>query len=96
MRHSYPYVSHLICNAGVACFAQIDWLQAIWQLSTDFVTAVTAPRYYIQNTGDVSRDGLGWVWQCNVFGHYVLVRSLDSCVTLKLMFCLSSEPWNLF
>ncbi|KAF8845589.1 NAD(P)-binding protein [Paxillus ammoniavirescens] len=74
---TYPYVSHLICNAGVACFAQIDWLQAIWQLSTDFVSAVTTPRYYIQNTGDVSRDGLGWVWQCNVFGHYVLFRALE-------------------
>ncbi|KIL00464.1 hypothetical protein PAXRUDRAFT_821662 [Paxillus rubicundulus Ve08.2h10] len=74
---TYSYVSHLICNAGVACFAQIDWLLAIWQLSTNFVSAVTTPRYYIQNTGDVSRDGLGWVWQCNVFGHYVLFRALE-------------------
>ena len=21
-------------------------------------------------------DGLGWAWQCNVFGHYILVRLL--------------------
>jgi hypothetical protein len=23
----------------------------------------------------MSDDGLGWVWQCNVFGHYIIVRS---------------------
>ncbi|KAF9224356.1 NAD(P)-binding protein [Gyrodon lividus] len=74
---TYPYVSHLICNAGVACFAQIDWLLAVWYLLTDWVSAVTTPRYYIQSTGDVSQDGLGWVWQCNVFGHYVLFRALE-------------------
>ncbi|KIJ21211.1 hypothetical protein PAXINDRAFT_160468 [Paxillus involutus ATCC 200175] len=75
--HTYPYVSHLICNAGLACFARIDWLLAIWQLLTDWVSATTTARYLLQNTGDVSRDGLGWVWQCNVFGHYVLFRALE-------------------
>ncbi|KAG2151816.1 NAD(P)-binding protein [Suillus cothurnatus] len=63
---TYPYVSHLICNAGVAPFVSINWFLAIKQLATDWVDAVTAPIYYTQEVGQVSQDGLGWVWQCNV------------------------------
>lgn len=37
----------------------------------------------------MSDDNLGWVWQCNVFGHYVLVRPLPrfslSILKLELM-----------
>ncbi|KAG1739846.1 NAD(P)-binding protein [Suillus paluster] len=75
---TYPYVSHLICNAGVASFVSINWFLAIKQLATDWVEAVTAPIYYTQEVGQLSQDGLGWVWQCNVFGHYVLFRALES------------------
>ena len=32
--------------------------------------------YTIQREGVLSDDGLGWTWQCNVFGHYILVRTL--------------------
>ncbi|KAH7888093.1 NAD(P)-binding protein [Phlebopus sp. FC_14] len=74
---TYPYVSHLICNAGVACFQRIDWPLAIWSLFTGWVAAVTYPRYFVQTSGETSEDGLGWIWQCNVFGHYVLFRALE-------------------
>jgi 3-keto steroid reductase len=72
----YPYVSHLICNAGVASMSGINWPKAIWQLCTDFLGAVTAPGYFYHTFGKLSTDGLGWVWQCNVFGHYCLVSSV--------------------
>ncbi|KAG8218311.1 hypothetical protein J3R82DRAFT_3925 [Butyriboletus roseoflavus] len=78
---NYPYVSHLICNAGVACFTRIVWPLAFHQLLTDWIAAVTAPRYFLQRVGDVSQDGLGWVWQCNVFGHYILFRALEPMLT---------------
>ncbi|KAH7930053.1 NAD(P)-binding protein [Leucogyrophana mollusca] len=73
----YPYISHLICNAGVASFAKINWLVATKQLLTDWIGAVTSPLYYVQTVGERTADGLGWVWQCNVFGHYVLFRALE-------------------
>jgi 3-keto steroid reductase len=69
----YPYVSHLICNAGVANFVGISWPKAIWQVVTDFIGSMTAPIYFLYKDGGTSVDGLGWVWQCNVFGHYCLV-----------------------
>ncbi|KAJ8592431.1 hypothetical protein M405DRAFT_733316, partial [Rhizopogon salebrosus TDB-379] len=67
-----------ICNAGVASFVSIDWFLAIKELAMDWVKAVTAPIYYMQEVGQLSQDGLGWVWHCNVFGHYVLFRVLKS------------------
>ncbi|EPQ59670.1 hypothetical protein GLOTRDRAFT_103653 [Gloeophyllum trabeum ATCC 11539] len=69
---NYPYVSHLICNAGVVNLIGIDWPEAIKEVLTRPLTAVTAPAFYRQAVGQLSDDGLGWVWQCNVFGHYVL------------------------
>lgn len=46
------------------------------QLLKEPVVAVTSPVYKLQVVGELSVDGLGWVWQCNVFGHYVLVSSI--------------------
>jgi hypothetical protein len=69
----YPYVSHLICNAGVGSFTGINWPKAIWQICTDFMQAVTSPSYFFHTVGDLSVDGLGLIWQCNLFGHFCLV-----------------------
>jgi len=74
----YPYVSHLICNAGVVSAKGIDWVGAWIQVFTDFIGAFTAPTFIKQHVGELSVDGLGWVWQCNLFGHYALVRSPPS------------------
>jgi len=77
LSQKYPYVSHLICNAGVANFVGISWPKAIWQVVTDFIGSMTAPIYFLYKDGGTSVDGLGWVWQCNVFGHYCLFRGLQ-------------------
>lgn len=69
-----PYVSHLVCNAGVASFSGMDWLACIKQLLASPMSAITAPGFYLQHTGEISVDNLGWVWQSNVFGHFVLVH----------------------
>ncbi|GLB33244.1 putative 3-keto sterol reductase [Lyophyllum shimeji] len=72
----YPYISRLICNAGVASFSSIDWPACFKQMLRDPMAAVTGPQFYLQHEGEISIDGLGWVWQCNLFGHYVLYRSI--------------------
>ena len=71
-------VSHLVCNAGVAPFLGISWtllLQQLWRdmLELNVLGLVTNPQYNVQRREVVSDDGLGWTWQCNVFGHYILV-----------------------
>jgi 3-keto steroid reductase len=75
-----------MCNAGVALFLNIPWqlLRQVWRdvLELNLLSLVTIPGYKIQRGAMVSDDGLGQIWQCNVFGHYI------PCV-----FCLS--PFNL-
>lgn len=69
-----PYVSHIVFNAGVISFSGIDLLPCFKQLLTNPIAAFTAPTYYLQHTGEITADNLGWVWQSNVFGHFALVR----------------------
>ncbi|KAL0058845.1 3-keto-steroid reductase [Marasmius tenuissimus] len=68
---------HLICNAGVATFNKISWWKAAKQLLVTPYGAVTTPMFYSETWGETSPDGYGWVWQCNVFGHYFLFRELQ-------------------
>ena len=72
----HHYVTHAILNAGLAVWQGLNWPLAIWQMMTSFRTAVTWPKYKRQRAGDLGADGYGWVWQCNVAAHYVLVRAL--------------------
>jgi 3-keto steroid reductase len=68
-----PYVTHLVCNAGVASFNCINWMTCLKQFLSHPMAAVTAPSFYLQHSGEISADNLGWVWQSNVFGHFILV-----------------------
>ena len=100
MRCRYPYVSHLVCNAGVAPFLKISWslfCQQLWReiLGFRLLRVVTEPAFYLQRVGLMSDDGLGWAWQCNVFGHYILVRPLRLCLRL-LMGSDARRVWCLF
>ena len=36
---------------------------------------VVHPSYIVQLKGVMSDNRLGWTWQCNVFGHYIVVRT---------------------
>ncbi|KAH9955573.1 hypothetical protein BC827DRAFT_1320885 [Russula dissimulans] len=78
----YPYISHLVCNAGVAPFLNISWsllLRKAWRnlLEVNLFELVTNPSYNIQHTALMSDGGFGWAWRCNVFGHYILYRVLE-------------------
>ncbi|KAH8112222.1 hypothetical protein DFH11DRAFT_1728728 [Phellopilus nigrolimitatus] len=41
IKSKYSYVSHLVCNAGVASFTGYNWILCAKQLCTEFVAAVT-------------------------------------------------------
>ncbi|KAH8105487.1 NAD(P)-binding protein [Cristinia sonorae] len=77
LSQKYPYISHLICNAGGAVFEGIDWLAALGQLIRHPIIGVTVTEFKIQQKGVVGPDGLGLVWQSNVFSHYVLSHLLE-------------------
>ncbi|KAJ7179606.1 3-keto sterol reductase [Mycena filopes] len=77
MTTRYPYISHFVFNAGVASFHHIDWVACLKQVARNLLSAITRPEFYVQSVGEVSVDGLGWIWQSNLFGHYVLFRALE-------------------
>ncbi|TCD70474.1 hypothetical protein EIP91_003235 [Steccherinum ochraceum] len=77
LAQKYAYVSHLICNAGGGIFEGIDWLRALYQIACQPVIGVTVTEFKMQKSGVISSDGLGLVWQSNVFSHYVLSRILE-------------------
>ncbi|KAJ7572137.1 hypothetical protein C8J56DRAFT_809096 [Mycena floridula] len=77
----YPYISHMIFNAGVAGFSSIDALKATKQFLKSPAAATTTPNYLGETVGELSTDGLGLIWQTNVFSHYMIYRSLLPLLT---------------
>ncbi|KAJ2928014.1 hypothetical protein H1R20_g9084, partial [Candolleomyces eurysporus] len=97
VNQKYPYISHLMCNAGLASFSGLDPKLLLHQLFTDPKGAVTTPLYYSQHSGELSIDGLGWVWQCNVFSHFSMFRELQPSLSrspngpARVIWCSSIE-----
>ncbi|KAJ2918226.1 hypothetical protein MD484_g2198, partial [Candolleomyces efflorescens] len=97
VNQKYPYISHLMCNAGLASFTSLDPKILLHQLFTDPKGSVTTPLYYGQNSGELSVDGLGWVWQCNVFSHFSMFRELQPSLSrsptgpARVIWCSSIE-----
>nr|VWO98099.1 Uncharacterized protein [Ganoderma boninense] len=75
--HRYTNISHLVLNAGTATYSHFDYLLYQYDLMRYPTLTVTHPRANIQKTGVLSKDNLGYAWQCNVFGHYCVYRSLQ-------------------
>ncbi|KAI1795266.1 hypothetical protein LXA43DRAFT_992151 [Ganoderma leucocontextum] len=73
----YEYISHLIFNAGTATYSHLDVFGFVLDLLRFPIHAVHHPRRNMQVNGVLSKDNLGYAWQCNTFGHYVLYRSLQ-------------------
>ncbi|KIM29467.1 hypothetical protein M408DRAFT_8147 [Serendipita vermifera MAFF 305830] len=80
---TYPYISHAIFNAGCAPWAGINWLLAVKCCLINIRDAVTHPRFKLQTTGVMSDEGLGWTFQCNVFGHFIIYRELQKLLHLS-------------
>ena len=73
----YEYISHLIFNAGTATYSHFAIPGFVLDLLTTPILGLTFPRRNIQVNGVLSKDNLGYAWQCNVFGHYMLVSPKD-------------------
>jgi len=67
-------ISWLIFNAGVAEVIGFDWLLVLKQ-TLDPLMLFTLPRYMIERVGSMTADGIGLIFQANVFGHYYIVPS---------------------
>ena len=82
--YRHRYISHLICNAATTTFKSLSILSYLCDIIRHPVHAVHYPRHNAQEAGILSSNGLGYVWQCNTFGHYVLVSNDSKCISLSL------------
>jgi len=104
VQQRYPYITHIFCNAGVGAFDGVEWFGAIKHILRNPIEAVTYPTYKIQRKGVLSEDGFGWVWQCNVLGHYLMVGTIlpldgNICtnpleISLPFRFAISRNPFR--
>ncbi|CAO1620613.1 unnamed protein product [Parajaminaea phylloscopi] len=72
----HQYITHLVLNAGGAAWTGLNFPKAIWMMLTGFRSAVTYPAFKMQRSGDLSQDGVGWVWSINVGGSWMLAQAL--------------------
>ncbi len=89
-RCRYPYVSHIVCNAGVVSLTGYYWWMATKQCCTEPIVALTSPLFKLQAIGERSVNDVGYVFQCNVFGHYVLVSLLGICYVMSKLTAFAS------
>ncbi|TIB65733.1 hypothetical protein E3P77_02605 [Wallemia ichthyophaga] len=78
IKSNYTSIASLICNAGGGTFSGIDWVGATVQMLSHPLAAVTYPTYKLQSHGATSSDNLGWVFQMNIFGHFIIARELTA------------------
>ncbi|GAO52143.1 hypothetical protein G7K_6229-t1 [Saitoella complicata NRRL Y-17804] len=76
LKERFGRIDYLYLNAGAGDFIGLDWKQLALDFWNVFIAALTAPTYKLQRIGRKSGDGLGWVFQCNVFGHFYLMKEL--------------------
>ncbi|KAG7192192.1 3-keto-steroid reductase [Scheffersomyces spartinae] len=72
----FTKIDYLFVNAAQGVYDGIDWMEAFMEVFMNPVDAVTNPSYKKQRVGVRSEDGMGLVFQANVFGPYYFIHKL--------------------
>lgn len=72
----YDKLDYFFANSAQGVAADINWLQATKELCLNPVKGVTDPGYKMQKVGVKSKDDMGFVFQCNVFGPYYFIHKI--------------------
>lgn len=80
---THKKIDYLFLNAAQGTYGGINWFGAIWECCTNPIKGVTYPTYKIQRVGVKSKDGLGLVFQVNVFAPYFFVQRLCEAHILR-------------
>lgn len=76
LNNNYEEIHYFYINAAQGVYDGIDWIGAVKEVCSNPLDAVTYPTYKIQRIGVKSQDGMGLVFQANVFGPYFLLHKL--------------------
>jgi 3-keto steroid reductase len=72
----YHRLDYFFANSAQGVYDGIDWIGAVKEICANPIKGATDPHYKIQRIGVMSQDGMGLVFQCNVFGPYYLLQKL--------------------
>jgi 3-keto steroid reductase len=72
----YHQLDYFFANSAQGVYDGIDWIGAVREICANPIKGATDPHYKIQRIGVMSQDGMGLVFQCNVFGPYYLLQKL--------------------
>lgn len=72
----YKHIDYMYVNAAQGVYSGIDWVGATVEVFKNPIEAVTNPTYKLQRVGVKSPDGMGLVFQANVFGPYYLIHKI--------------------
>ena len=77
-------IDYLFLNAGWADYIGVNYLLGVYDmLFVSFIRAVSLPVMLLERKGTKTpKDGMGKVFQANVFGHYYLLRRIVSAKVL--------------
>lgn len=76
LNKQHKKIDYLFINAAQGVYDGIDWVQATRDVICNPIQAVTNPTYKLQRTGVKSKDGMGLVFQANVFGPYYFIEKI--------------------
>lgn len=76
LNKKFPRIDYVFLNSAQGSFSGIDWIGAVNEIFANPLEAVTNPTYKIQKVGLKTNDGLGLVFQANVFGPYYFIHKI--------------------
>ncbi|OZJ04539.1 hypothetical protein BZG36_03996 [Bifiguratus adelaidae] len=76
-KRRYNQLDLFFCNAGLLSASGLNWPKIFRLLFTDMKGLLERADATVQRTGEFNEDGMGLVFACNVFGHYILIRALE-------------------
>lgn len=76
LNKKFKHIDYVFINASQGAYSGIDWVGACKSIATNLLDAVTFPTYKIQRVGVKSGDGMGLVFQGNVFGPYYFIHKI--------------------
>ena len=81
LQKEFSEINYIFLNAALGVCSGINWFQAVKEMISNPLNAVTDPHYKIQKVGLTSKDGMGLIFQTNVFGPFYLMKKLLPLLT---------------
>ncbi|GFO06542.1 3-keto-steroid reductase [Plakobranchus ocellatus] len=92
IKNKYSHIDLLYLNAGMMVISGVDWKYVLTSfLSSRFIRVFATGEGALKHMDWITNDGLQAVFQTNLFGHYVLLKELDSVLGNSLCGDSSSQ-----